>query len=354
MKSINLSLEDFNYNLPKHLIAQTPIKPRDHARLLCLGRFNGNIRHRRFDDLKDELQPGDVLVINDSKVFPARLMGRKDGSGGQVEIFLHKFIKDGRWECLVGGRVHPNLKIIFSHGLWAVLEKDQGDGTWLVFFSKSGQEFWHLLDQIGQVPLPPYIQGSGRQKLDRLRYQTVYAQDNHKGSVAAPTAGLHFTNRMLAKLRQQGVNIVPVTLHVGLGTFAAVKETDITKHQMHSEFMSISAEATKVLVAAKKQKRRIVAVGTTSCRVLESYGQEISRGRLSLGETYQGWTNIFIYPGYQFILTDALITNFHLPKSSLLMLVSAFAGQKAVMEAYRQAIQENYRFYSYGDAMFIG
>ncbi|MDD3285647.1 MAG: tRNA preQ1(34) S-adenosylmethionine ribosyltransferase-isomerase QueA [Patescibacteria group bacterium] len=349
-----MSLEEFNYNLPKHLIAQSPAKPRDHARLLCLGRLSGHIRHCRFDDLKNELHSGDVLVINDSKVFPARLIGHKDGSGGQVEIFLHKFIQDGHWECLVGGRVHSGLKIICGHGLQAILETDQGNGTWLVSFNRGGQAFWRLLDQIGRMPLPPYIQGSGRQSLDRLRYQTVYAQEKHKGSVAAPTAGLHFTKRMLARLRQKGVDIVPVTLHVGLGTFAAVKEVDITKHQMHSEFVSISASAAKALAAAKKQNRRIVAVGTTSCRVLESYGQEINQGRLSLGEAYQGWTDIFIYPGYKFALTDALITNFHLPKSSLLMLVSALAGQKAIMEAYRQAIKENYRFYSYGDAMFIG
>lgn len=354
MKKNVLSLSEFNYNLPQELIAQVPAKPRDHARLLCLNLENGEIRHSRFDRLGEELRPGDVLVINDSKVFPARLLGRKEGSGGRVEIFLHKLIKEGYWECLVGGRVRPGLKIIFSCGLQAVLERDQNDGTWLVAFNKIGQNFWQTLNKIGQMPLPPYISPSGRQKLDRSRYQTVYAEEEHTGSVAAPTAGLHFTKRLLSQLKRRGIKVVPVTLHVGLGTFASVKENDITKHQMHSEYISVSSRSAKVLASAKAQRRRIIAVGTTSCRVLESYGQVITQGRLSWGQAYQGWTDIFIYPGYRFQVISALITNFHLPKSSLLMLVSALAGQKNIKHAYRSAIKEKYRFYSYGDAMFIG
>ena len=354
MKKKPLSLSEFNYSLPQELIAQFPAKPRDHARLLCLNPLNGEIEHSRFDRLPEKLHAGDVLVINDSKVFPARLVGKKEGSGGKVEVFLHKIIIDGRWECLVGGRVHPGLNVVFDHGLRAVLERDRGDGTWEVSFNKGGQIFWRLLNRVGRMPLPPYINADSRQKLNRSRYQTVYAHEGHAGSVAAPTAGLHFTERLLARLRRQGVKVVPVTLHVGLGTFAAVKEQDISKHKMHSEYIYVSRSAAKILAAAKNSKKRIVAVGTTSCRVLESYGQAAASGELSPGEAYRAWTDIFIYPGYRFTMVSALITNFHLPNSSLLMLVSALAGQKNIKSAYQTAIKERYRFYSYGDAMFIG
>lgn len=349
-----LSLSEFDYQLPQELIAQKPAKPRDHARLLCLNRENGVISQRRFDQLGEILHAGDVLVINDSRVFPARLLGKKEGTGGQVEIFLHKNLSDRRWECLIGGRAHPGLTIILGAGLTAKLEKDQGDGTWLVMFNQSGVKFWHILERIGRMPLPPYIVPDKSQRLDRERYQTVYAETNHTGSVAAPTAGLHFTKRLLTRLRAQGIKIVPVTLHVGLGTFAAVKEKDITQHQMHSELASISRRSAQALAKAKREGRRVIAVGTTSCRTLEAYGQAIKKGRLAWGEAYQDWTDIFIYPGYQFQLVDALITNFHLPKSSLLMLVSAFAGVEPIKRAYRTAIAAQYRFYSYGDAMFIG
>jgi S-adenosylmethionine:tRNA ribosyltransferase-isomerase len=348
------SLSEFDYSLPPALIAQEPEHPRDHARLLCLDRRSGVISHSRFDRLPDILKSGDVLVINDSRVFPARLFGRKEGSGGRMEIFLHQFKSGKRWECLVGGRAHVGLKIIFASSLIATLLVDQGDGTWLVEFNFGGDKFRRVLEKIGLMPLPPYIKAGASQRLDRARYQTVYAEIKHRGSVAAPTAGLHFTKRLLSRLRAQGVKIAPVTLHVGLGTFASVKSEDIRQHQMHAELASVNRKTAKILATAKKDGRRIIAVGTTSCRVLESYGQALAAGRLSLGETYHEWTNIFIYPSYRFIMVDALITNFHLPKSSLLMLVSALAGQEAISTAYQEAIASKYRFYSYGDAMFIG
>lgn len=348
------ALRDFDYQLPRSLIAQEPAKPRDHARLLCLQRGSGLIKHDRFDHIGNYLKPGDVLVINDSRVFPARLLGKKEGSGGAVEIFLHKELAPGQWECLVGGRVHPDLQVVFRHGLSARLLADQGDGTWRVVFNLRSDNFWKALEKIGRMPLPPYINPGASQKLDRSRYQTVYAAPQQNGSVAAPTAGLHFTKRLLAQLQKQGIEIINVTLHVGLGTFAAVKSEDIRQHQMHSELAVISRKSALALARAKQKGQRIVAVGTTSCRVLESYGQAIAQGRSVWGEAYQEWTEIFIYPGYKFQLVDALITNFHLPKSSLLMLVSALAGKKNVDAAYQEAIAQRYRFYSYGDAMFIG
>ena len=350
---MKLSLSAFDYQLPRELIAQEPAKPRDQARLLCLNRADGSIDHRRFYQLSEILRPDDLLVVNDSKVFPARLFGHKE-TGGQVEIFLHRQINSHRWECLLGGRVHPDLTIFLTGGLQAHLLKDQGDGTWLVDFNWDGQKFWRALEKIGRMPLPPYITVDAGQSLARKRYQTVYAEDKHTGSVAAPTAGLHFTNRLLAKLRKQGIKIVPVTLHVGLGTFATIKTEDIVKHQMHSEFVSISKRSAQIIAAAKLSGRRIVAVGTTSCRTLEAYGQAVKEGRIVLGEAYQEWTQIFIYPGYKFQLVDALITNFHLPKSSLLLLVSALAGVEPIKAAYQEAIRQKYLFYSYGDAMFIG
>lgn len=349
-----LSLKEFDYELPRALIAQEPAKPRDHARLLCLRRQDGAISHTRFDHLGEYLKAGDLLVINDSRVFPARLIGKKKTSGGRVEIFLHQVVADNNWECLVGGRAHIDLVVIFDKGLEARLLQDKGDGIWLVSFNQGGDKFWRTLEKIGQMPLPPYISPGASQKIDRARYQTVYANSKQNGSVAAPTAGLHFTKRLLAKLKAQGVEVVSVTLHVGLGTFASVKTEDIRQHQIHSEFVSISKKSAQALVKAKQSGHRLVAVGTTSCRVLESYGQEIKQGSLAWGEAYHGWTKIYIYPGYDFQLVDALITNFHLPKSSLLMLIAAFAGLNPVKVAYREAIAAQYRFYSYGDAMFIG
>jgi len=348
-----LSLKDFDYLLPKELIAQEPVKPRDHARLLCLDKNNGNIVHRRFDSLAQILQQGDILVINDSKVFPARLFGYKKETGGKIEIFLHKHRDNSIWECLVGGKVKVGTVVILGSGLEGLMIKDQNDGTWLVSFNLQDDKFWKTLERIGRMPLPPYITPNAKQHLDRVRYQTVYADDKNIGSVAAPTAGLHFTKRLLNKLSAKGILVIPVTLHVGLGTFASVKEDNIIEHKMHSEYVSISKKSAQLLAKAKKEKRRIIGVGTTSCRVLESYGQAIKAGRVSLGESYNEWTEIFIYPGYKFELLDALITNFHLPKSSLLMLVSALAGEAEIKNAYKRAIAAKYRFYSYGDAMFI-
>ncbi|MGE5425694.1 MAG: tRNA preQ1(34) S-adenosylmethionine ribosyltransferase-isomerase QueA [Bacillota bacterium] len=347
-----MSLTDYDYVLPRELIAQEPVKPRDHARLLCVDRESGMMRDLRFDDLVSELHKGDILVVNDSKVFPARLVGTKE-SGGRVEIFLHRQIKGSRWECLVGGRVHAGLEVILGRRLRATLLSDQGDGTWLVDFNLSGAVFERIVERIGHMPLPPYIRPGDSKQADRTRYQTVYADNAHKGSVAAPTAGLHFTGRLLDKIKGKGVKIVPVTLHVGLGTFAGVKSQDIRKHKMHSELARLSKSAAQELMKAKQEKRRIIAVGTTACRVLESYGQAVAKKEIVMGEPYQAWTDIFIYPGYQFKLVDGLITNFHLPKSSLIMLVSAFAGYKQTMAAYQHAIVGKYRFYSYGDAMFL-
>ncbi|MDP3837137.1 MAG: tRNA preQ1(34) S-adenosylmethionine ribosyltransferase-isomerase QueA [bacterium] len=347
-----LSLKDFNYILPRELIAQEPVKPRDHARLLCVSRRSGKMRDSRFDNLVTELQLGDVLVVNDSKVFPARLIGTKE-SGGRVEIFLHRHERAGRWECLVGGRVRENLKVKLSNKLQATLICDQGDGTWLVDFNVSGEEFYKIIERIGRMPLPPYINPGESKQADKTNYQTVYANDAHTGSVAAPTAGLHFTERLLKKIKEKGVKVIHVTLHVGLGTFAGVKTEDIRKHQMHSEFASLSKASAQQLLKAKQRGGRIIAVGTTACRVLESYGQAVAKKELELGDAYEAWTSIFIYPGYKFKLVDGLITNFHLPKSSLIMLVSAFAGYENTMATYRHAIAEKYRFYSYGDAAFF-
>ena len=348
-----LSLKDFDYLLPKELIAQEPIKPRDHARLLCLDKNKGDITHSRFDALIHILKKGDVLVINDSKVFPARLFGHKKETGGKVEVFLHKHQQGSIWECLIGGKVKVGSIVVLGAGLEGKLLKNRGDGTWLVLFNFEEKKFWKILEKIGRMPLPPYITPNKNQHLDRVRYQTVYAENKNTGSVAAPTAGLHFTKRLLKRLSDKGVLIIPVTLHVGLGTFAAVKEDNIVEHKMHSEYISISKKSSQLIAQAKKRQQRIIGVGTTSCRVLESYGQAIKQGKISLGEVYNEWTEIFIYPGYKFQLLDALITNFHLPKSSLLMLVSALAGKEVVQEVYRQAIADKYRFYSYGDAMFI-
>ncbi|PKM87661.1 tRNA preQ1(34) S-adenosylmethionine ribosyltransferase-isomerase QueA [Candidatus Falkowbacteria bacterium HGW-Falkowbacteria-2] len=347
-----MSLIDYDYILPRELIAQEPAKPRDHARLLCVNRQSGETRHLRFDALSDELRKGDVLVVNDSKVFPARLIGTKE-SGGRVEIFLHHHLSEGRWECLVGGRIRPGLKIKLSNKFEASLICDQGDGTWLVDFNANGAEFYKIIERIGHMPLPPYITPGKSKSADRANYQTVYADDAHRGSVAAPTAGLHFTERLLKKIRERGVKVVHVTLHVGLGTFAGVKSEDIRKHEMHSELAMISKSSAREIMKAKSEGRRVIAVGTTACRVLESYGQAVAKNELAMGEAYEAWTSIFIYPGYKFQVIDGLITNFHLPKSSLIMLVSAFAGYEKTMATYQLAIAEKYRFYSYGDAVIF-
>lgn len=339
-------VKDFDYYLPPELIAQKPVKPRDHSRLLLLNKKTGEIAHRHFYDLADNLSAGDVLVLNDSRVFPARLIGYKSLTGGRVEIFLHRVIKSSLWECLLKGRAGVNGKIVFSHGLEATLVKDNEDGTWQVKFNIQGAAFKKIIEEIGLVPLPPYIKRPIKTAKDKSDYQTVFANSAKVGSVAAPTAGLHFTKRLLNKIEKKGVIIVYVTLHVGLGTFAPMKVDDIDKHKMHGEFISVSAKTIKVLRQARQESRRIIAVGTTSARTLESL--DLSRpGR------QQTWTNIFIYPGYHFRNVDALVTNFHLPCSTLLMLVSALAGKSNIDKAYHLAILHKYRFFSYGDAMFI-
>jgi len=358
---MSLNLSDFNYNLPPALIAQNPAKPRDHSRLLVLNKESGAISHDNFFCLPKYLKAGDVLVINNSKVFPARLIGQAEMSGGRREVFLHHKLEKNIWECLVKGKARVNLKIKFAQGLEAILVKDKNDGTWEVRFNQSGKKFLMTIEQIGQVPLPPYIKREKQRAADRNSYQTVYAADNKLGSVAAPTAGLHFTPALLKKIQKLGVEILSVTLHVGLGTFAAVKTEDITKHEMHSELVEISARVQRRLLKAKSEGRRIIAVGTTSCRTLETWGQAMGLDKTKIMirkepaklQDFQIWTRIFIYPGYEFRVVDALVTNFHLPKSTLLMLVGALAGKDNIDKAYSVAIQEKYRFFSYGDAMLI-
>lgn len=341
------SLSDFNYNLPIKFIAQEPAHPRDKARLLVVSKTNKTLEHKKFLDLIDLLHEGDVLVLNDSKVFPARLFGHKQGTGGAVEVFLHKKISDNTWECLLGGRVSIGLVIELAPRFEAVVKINNGDGTWLVEFNKTGTNFFTAISRIGHLPLPPYIKRANDHKSDKGNYQTVYADQAKIGSVAAPTAGLHFTARLLKKIKDKGIVIEKVTLHVGLGTFSSVKTENILDHKMHSEFVEIDKQTAKKLKKAKTNKQRIIAVGTTSSRVLESWGQA------GFPNDFSKWTNIFIYPGYKFKVVDALITNFHLPKSTLLMLVSALAGKKLIEEAYLTAIKDEYRFFSYGDAMFI-
>jgi len=365
---MNYKVKDFDYNLPPELIAQKQSEPRDHSRLLVLNKKNGQVEHQHFYDLVDYLRPDDLLVLNNSKVFPARLIGQKAETGGGVEVFLNKKIDDkagdenGRkigghlWECLIGGRVREGLIIEFAvgktrSGLRAEIMKNNNDGTWQVKFNLTGAKFWSAINKIGLVPLPPYIKRDDKINSDKRNYQTVYAAAHKVGSVAAPTAGLHFTKQLLKKMKAKGVKIVAVTLHVGLGTFAPVKTEKITEHKMHSEWAEINAKTIGEIRAAKKAGRRIIAVGTTSCRTLESadFGKLETAGK----KRVSFWTDIFIYPGYKFKIVDALITNFHLPKSTLLMLVSALAGKKAIESAYREAISRKYRFFSYGDSMFI-
>lgn len=366
MLKTNLRTEDFNYHLPLELIAQRPAARRDSCRLLTLEKNTGHLNHYKFSDIKKLLHKGDVLVLNESKVFPARLIGHKQLSGGEVEIFLHHKIenkkylkahKNNIWEALVRGRVKVGLKIVFAKGLEAeILEKD--NELCFVSFNVDSTDFFPLLDKIGQVPLPPYIKRDGTGKSnDKKDYQNVFASDEKLGSVAAPTAGLHFTKHLLTELQNYGVEIAKISLHVGLGTFAPVKVDNVLNHKMHSEFVSIEKNEANKIIKAKKEGRRIVAVGTTVCRALESWArgfasykpleEKVSPKSISF------WTNIFIYPGYNFIVTDALITNFHLPKSTLLMLISALAGKNNVDAAYQAAIHNKYRFFSYGDAMFI-
>lgn len=339
-----MKLTDFNYELPERLIAQVPIEKRDESRLMVLDRNKQTIEHKVFKDIIDYLQPGDCLVRNNTKVLPARLYGKKE-TGAHVEFLLLNRIEGDIWECIVrpGNKLHVGAKVSFGDGLLnaEVLDTMPG-GTRKVKFTYQGI-FNEILDKIGLMPLPPYIH---EELKENDRYQTVYAK--YEGSAAAPTAGLHFTPELLEKIKEKGVEIANVTLHVGIGTFRPVKEETVEKHQMHSEHFYIKQEDSDKINKAKKNGKKVIAVGTTSCRVLESIANE--KGEVQATE---GDTQIFIYPGYKFKCLDALITNFHLPESTLLMLVSALAGREYIMEAYEEAVKEKYRFFSFGDAMFI-
>jgi len=336
---------DFYYDLPEGLIAQDPLENRSDSRLLHLDKVSGKFEHKTFGDIKSYLKPGDCLVVNNTKVIPARLFGKKEDTGAVIEILLLKRRSDETWETLVkpGKKARVGTVIVFGEGLLKgeivdVLE----DGNRLIKFAYRGI-FEEILDQLGEMPLPPYIT---HKLTDKNRYQTVYAK--HDGSAAAPTAGLHFTQELLAEIREMGVSIAEVTLHVGLGTFRPVKVEDVLEHHMHSEFYLIEEEQAKIINDAKAKGGRVICVGTTSCRTIESAADE--DGILRAGS---GWTEIFIYPGYKFKILDGLITNFHLPESTLLMLVSAIASKENIMNAYEAAVKEEYRFFSFGDAMII-
>lgn len=339
-----MKTSDFYFDLPEELIAQTPLERRDASRLLCLDRGSGAREHRIFSELPELLHPGDCLVMNDSRVLPARLMGMRE-TGGVVEVLLLRDLGGGRWECLTrpGRKTRPGTRLIFGNGeLEAeVLEVAEG-GNRIVEFKYEGI-FLEVLERLGKMPLPPYIKVELE---DGERYQTVYSKE--PGSAAAPTAGLHFTKELLARIADRGVRECFVTLHVGLGTFRPVKAEDIEEHEMHSEFCIMPEETARIITETKRSGGRVVCVGTTSCRTVESFANE--DGTM---DAKSGWTNIFIYPGYRFKCMDALVTNFHLPESTLIMLVSAFAGRENVLAAYNEAVREKYRFFSFGDAMFI-
>lgn len=363
-----MEVRDFYYELPKELIAQDPLEDRSSSRLLVLHKETGELEHRSFRDIAEYLSPGDCLVLNNTKVIPARLFGEREGTKGKVEILLLKRKEKDVWETLVkpGKKARPGERILFGGGLLTgeVLEIAE-EGNRLIQFTYQGI-FEEVLDQLGQMPLPPYIT---HQLQDKNRYQTVYAK--YDGSAAAPTAGLHFTPELLEEIRQKGVSIAEVTLHVGLGTFRPVKAEQVEEHHMHSEFYQIDEEAARLINETRQRGGRVICVGTTSCRTIESAAQRLLKDKSPAQEADgtppdkspvqeadvlqagSGWTDIFIYPGYQFLVLDALITNFHLPESTLVMLVSALAGRDQVMHAYETAVRERYRFFSFGDAMLI-
>ena len=339
-----MKTHDFWYDLPEELIAQTPLQQRDSSRLLHLDRVSGKVTHRHFYDILDYLQPGDCLVMNDSRVLPARLLGHRP-TGGAVEVLLLRDLGDKKWECLCkpGRKMQPGNEVIFGDGeLTATVVEVKEDGNRIVEFHYEGI-FLEVLERLGKMPLPPYIK---EELQDQERYQTVYSRE--AGSAAAPTAGLHWTPELLEKARKKGIKTAFVTLHVGLGTFRPVKADEIADHHMHSELCMLSAETAAVLNETKQNGGRVICVGTTSCRTLES----LVKGDGTF-EAASKWTEIFIFPGYQFKAMDGLITNFHLPESTLVMLVSAFAGREHVLAAYEEAVRERYRFFSFGDAMCI-
>ena len=337
--------KDFYYDLPEELIAQDPLEKRSNSKMMVLDKKSGDVTHRHFYDIKEYLHPGDCLVINNTKVIPARLLGEREGTGAKVELLLLKRKTDDVWETLVkpGKKARIGTKLSFGNGLLKAEVIDiVEEGNRLVQFSYDGI-FEEILDELGQMPLPPYIT---HQLQDKNRYQTVYAK--YDGSAAAPTAGLHFTEELLQEIRDMGVSIAEVTLHVGLGTFRPVKVDNVLGHHMHSEFFQITQEAADIINETKRNGHRVISVGTTSTRTLESAAEE--DGTL---QEKSGWTDIFIYPGYKFRVIDGLITNFHLPESTLVMLVSALAGREHVLAAYEEAVKEKYRFFSFGDAMLI-
>lgn len=340
-----MDVKDFDFYLPEELIAQHPLEKRDASRLMVLDKESGEITHRTFHDIIEYLNKGDTLVLNNTRVMPARLIGEKEKTGGKIELLLLKRIEGDKWECLAkpGKSAREGRRFTFGEGkLKAEVLKVLENGNRIVEFYYEGI-FEEVLDSLGEMPLPPYI----HEKLeDKERYQTVYSKEN--GSAAAPTAGLHFTNELLEQIKEKGVNIVYLTLHVGLGTFRPVKVEKIEEHEMHSEFYILSKESADIINETKKRGNKVISVGTTSTRTLETIGDENG-----FVKEQSGWTNIFIYPGYKFKVVDRLITNFHLPESTLIMLVSTLAGKEHVMKAYEEAVKERYRFFSFGDAMFI-
>ncbi|QEK12064.1 tRNA preQ1(34) S-adenosylmethionine ribosyltransferase-isomerase QueA [Crassaminicella thermophila] len=340
-----MKTSDFNFYLPEELIAQTPLENRDESRLMVLDKQTGEIQHKFFKNIIEYLKKGDCLVLNNTRVLPARLFGAKEHTGGKVEFLLLKRIDKDKWETLVkpGRKAKIGDRIVFGDGLLKAKIVDIGqEGSRIVEFEYNGI-FEEILDKLGTMPLPPYIKETLKEK---ERYQTVYSK--YEGSAAAPTAGLHFTNELLQQIEEKGIKIVYITLHVGLGTFRPVKSENILEHKMHSEFYMVSKEAAEVINNTKASGGRIISVGTTSTRTLESIADK--KGFIHEG---QGWTDIFIYPGYEFKVIDGLITNFHLPESTLIMLVSAFCGKDVTLNAYKEAVNNKYRFFSFGDAMFI-
>ncbi|MDM0813686.1 tRNA preQ1(34) S-adenosylmethionine ribosyltransferase-isomerase QueA [Clostridium perfringens] len=340
-----MKVSDFYFELPEELIAQYPLEKRDSSRLMVLDKKTGEIEHRKFHDILEYLNEGDTLVLNNTRVLPARLIGEKEETGGKIEFLLLKRIEGDKWECLAKPGRKAKVGTVFTFGegkLKAIVREIGEEGNRIIEFKYDGI-FEQVLDELGQMPLPPYI----HEKLeDKERYQTVYSKE--KGSAAAPTAGLHFTEELLKEIKDKGVNIAYLTLHVGLGTFRPVKVDDVNNHVMHSEYYHLDKENAELINKTKEAGKRVIAVGTTSSRTLETIGDENARVR-----EQSGWTDIFIYPGYKFKIVDNLITNFHLPESTLIMLVSALAGQDNIMNAYNTAVKEKYRFFSFGDSMFI-
>jgi len=343
----DFKLSEYDYELPSELIAQKPSPSRDHSKLMVLNKKSGKVNHRNFYELADLLLPGDLIVRNNTKVFPARLIGKKEATGGKVEIFLHRRIDGRKWE-VIGRNIKIGDNIEFENSQLRAFIESREENLFNAIFNIEEEDFFNEIDKIGLMPLPPYIKRNEKNTSDRENYQTIFAKE--RGSVAAPTAGLHFTKELDQKLIDKGIEIAEITLHVGLGTFSPIKAEDIRQHKMHSEFFMVKREAIDTIEKKKKNGQRVVCVGTTTARTLETiYSKKIDRGC----DFISGYTDIYIYPGYNFKVVDGLVTNFHLPKSSLLLLISAFAGKENVARAYKEAVQKKYRFFSYGDAMLI-